>query len=112
MLAFLFVDGAGFKVDPDEAAKVFTPASAEVLMAAEKAFVGVDQWTHGEIEDALRAALLDELGLKPKVAFAPVRVAVTGRLVSPPLFQSIELLGRDRTLRRLAQARAMASSPA
>src|SRR5262252_2906992 len=112
MLAFLFVDGAGFKVDPDEAAKVFTPASAEVLMAAEKALAGVDQWTHGEIEDALRAALLDELGLKPKVAFAPVRVAVTGRLVSPPLFQSIELLGRDRTLRRLAQARAMASSPA
>jgi len=112
MLAFLFVDGAGFKVDPDEAAKVFTPASAEVLMAAEKALAGVDQWTHGEIEDALRAALLDELGLKPKVAFAPVRVAVTGRLVSPPLFQSIELLGRDRTMRRLAQARAMAASPA
>ena len=112
MLAFLFVDGAGFKVDPDEAAIVFTPASAEVLVAAEKALAGVDQWAHGEIEDALRAALLDELGLKPKVAFAPVRVAVTGRRVSPPLFQSIELLGRDRTMRRLAQARAMASPPA
>jgi glutamyl-tRNA synthetase len=112
MLAFLFVDGAGFKFDPDDAAKVLVPASAEVLAAAEKALGGLGQWTHGEIEDALRAALLDELGLKPKVAFAPVRVAVTGRRVSPPLFESIELLGRDRTLRRLAQALAVARSPA
>jgi len=110
MLEFLFVDGAGFKIDPDDAAKVLTPASAEVLEAAEKALAGLDQWAHGEIEDALRAALLEGLGLKPKVAFAPVRVAVTGRGVSPPLFESIELLGRDRTLRRLAQARAVAAA--
>jgi glutamyl-tRNA synthetase len=110
MLGFLFVDGAGFKIDPDDAAKVLTPASAEVLAAAEKALTGLDQWAHGEIEDALRAVLLEGLGLKPKVAFAPVRVAVTGRRVSPPLFESIELLGRDRTLRRLAQARAVAAA--
>jgi len=81
-----------------------------VLAAAEKALDGLGRWTHGEIEDALRAALLDELGLKPKAAFAPVRVAVTGRRVSPPLFESIELLGRDRTLRRLGQALAVANS--
>jgi glutamyl-tRNA synthetase len=110
MLGFLFADGAGFKVDPDDAAKVLTKASAEVLAAAEKALAGLDRWGHGEIEDALRAALLDELGLKPKVAFTPVRVAVTGRRVSPPLFESIELLGRDRTLGRLAQALAVAGS--
>ena len=79
-------------------------------MAAEKALAGLGQWTHGEIQDALRAALLDELGLKPKVAFTPVRVAVTGRRVSPPLFESIELLGPDRTLHRLAQALAVANA--
>jgi glutamyl-tRNA synthetase len=110
MLGFLFVDGAGFKIDPDDAAKVLTPASAEVLAAAEKALTRLDQWTVGEIKDALRAALLDELGLKPKAAFVPVRVAVTGRRVSPPLFESIELLGRDRALRRLAQALALANA--
>ena len=110
MLAFVFVDGAGFKFDADDAAKVLVPSSAEVLAAAERALDGVGQWTQGEIGDALRAALLDELGLKPKVAFTPVRVAVTGRRVSPPLFESIELLGRDRTLRRLAQALAVANA--
>jgi glutamyl-tRNA synthetase len=110
MLGFLFVDGAGFKIDPDDAAKVLTPASAEVLAAAEKALARLDQWTLGGIEDALRAALLDELGLKPKAAFVPVRVAVTGRRVSPPLFESIELLGRDRALRRLTQALAVANA--
>jgi glutamyl-tRNA synthetase len=110
MLGFLFVDGAGFKIDPDDAAKVLTPASAEVLAAAQKALARLDQWTLGEITDALRAALLDELGLKPKAAFVPVRVAVTGHRVSPPLFESIELLGRDRTLRRLAQALAVANA--
>jgi glutamyl-tRNA synthetase len=112
MLGFLFVDGVGFKTDPEDAAKVLTHASAGVLAAAEKALAGLDRWAHGEIEGALRAALLDELGLKPKIAFTPVRVAVTGRRVSPPLFESIELLGRDRTLRRLAQALAVAASAA
>jgi glutamyl-tRNA synthetase len=110
MLGFLFVDGAGFKLEPEAAAKALTPASAGVLAAAEKALIRLDQWALGEIDDALRAALLDELGLKPKAAFVPVRVAVTGRLVSPPLFESISLLGRDRTLRRLAQALAVANA--
>jgi glutamyl-tRNA synthetase len=49
----------------------------------------------------LRHALIDELGLKPKHAFSPIRVAVTGRTVSPPLFESIEVLGEDKTLARL-----------
>ena len=50
-------------------------------------------------------ALVDGLGLKPKNAFGPVRVAVTGRTVSPPLFESMELLGRERSLARLEAAR-------
>jgi glutamyl-tRNA synthetase len=112
MLGFLFVSDAEFTIDPEAAARVLTPDSAQVLAAAEKALTVLDRWAHGGIEEALRAALLDELGLKPKAAFAPVRVAVTGRRVSPPLFESIELLGRDRTMRRLAQALAVASAPA
>ena len=49
-------------------------------------------------------ALVDEMGLKPRNAFGPVRVAVTGRRVSPPLFESLELLGRERSLARLPSA--------
>ena len=59
------------------------------------------------IEEALKAALVEGLGLKPRQAFGPVRVAVSGRTVSPPLYESMELLGRERTLARLAAARAM-----
>ena len=51
-----------------------------------------------QIEAALKEALVDGLGLKPRKAFAPVRVAVTGRTVSPPLYESMELLGRERSL--------------
>jgi glutamyl-tRNA synthetase len=110
MLGFLFVDGAGFKIDPDEAARVLTPASAEVLAAAEKALSGLEPWAAPTIHQALETALVDGLGLKPRIAYAPIRAAVTGRRVSPPLFESIELLGRDRTLHRLAQARAIANA--
>ena len=59
-------------------------------------------WDHAAIEESLRHALVDGLGLKPKTAFGPVRVAVTGRRVSPPLFESLELLGRDLSLARVA----------
>jgi glutamyl-tRNA synthetase len=109
LLGFLFVDGAGFKINPDDAAKVLTPESAQVLVAAEKALAGLTTWSHEEIERVLRAALITDLGLKPRVAFTPVYVAVTGHRVAPPLFQSIELLGRDRTLRRLGQALVIAT---
>ena len=110
LLAFLFVDGAGFKIDPDEAARVLTQAAVPALAAAAKALTGVDPWVYTEIRSALETALLGELGLKPKAAYAPVRAAVTGRRVSPPLFESIELLGRDRTMARLAQALAVANA--
>ncbi|GAB76612.1 glutamyl-tRNA synthetase [Austwickia chelonae NBRC 105200] len=63
-------------------------------------------WTAGRIEESLRAALIDGLGLKPRVAFGPVRVALSGRRVSPPLFESAEVLGRHSTLSRLRSLRA------
>jgi glutamyl-tRNA synthetase len=100
MLAFL-VDDDGFAVDPDAAAKQLGPDAEPVLRAARTALAAVSPFATAEIESALRAALVDDLGLKPKSAFGPVRVAVTGKTVSPPLFESIELLGAERTLRRL-----------
>ena len=102
MLHFLLVDD--LVVEPDAAAKLLTPAQQPALAAARSALEPVEPWTAAGIEAALRAALVDGLGLKPKHAFGPVRVAVTGRTVSPPLFESLELLGRDATLRRLAAA--------
>ena len=57
---------------------------------------GAQDWTATEIEAALKGALIEGLGLKPRKAFGPIRVAVTGRTVRPPLFESMELLGRDR----------------
>jgi glutamyl-tRNA synthetase len=102
MLAFL--DDTGFAVDPDAAAKQLGADATPVLQAAVKALEEVSAFVTADIEGALRAALVDGLGLKPRNAFGPVRVAVTGRTVSPPLFESIELLGRDRALARLRGA--------
>jgi glutamyl-tRNA synthetase len=104
MLGFLFVDEGRFAPDPDDAARVLGPDATTTLTAAREALAGLSDWTAADIEAALREALVAELGLKPKLAFGPVRVAVTGRRVSPPLFESIELLGRDRTLARVHAA--------
>jgi glutamyl-tRNA synthetase len=110
MLGFLFVDEADFRVDPEDAARVLTPAAVPVLAAAEEALAGLGPWTAEAIRAALETALVEGLGLKPRAAFGgAVRVAVTGRRVSPPLFGSIALLGRDRTLGRLARARVTAA---
>ena len=75
-----------------------------VVGAATAALEPLESWDVGSIEQALREALVDGMGLKPRVAFGPVRVAVSGRRVSPPLFESLELLGRDRALSRLSAA--------
>ncbi|MBA3489224.1 MAG: glutamate--tRNA ligase [Longispora sp.] len=102
MLGFL-LKGEEFAPDPAHAAKVFTPAAKPVLSAALEVLEKVD-WTTPAIEEALKAALVEGLGLKPKVAFGPLRVAVTGRTVSPPLYESMELLGRELTLQRIVKA--------
>jgi glutamyl-tRNA synthetase len=100
------VAGESFTVDPEAAAKQFGDGAADVLAAAVSAVETVDPFVTPDIETALRAALVDGLGLKPRHAFGPVRVAVTGSTVSPPLFESIELLGREVTLQRLRSAQA------
>jgi glutamyl-tRNA synthetase len=111
MLGFLFVDERHFYVEKEEAARSLTPESAPVLKASIAAFEGVSGWDSESIETALRGALVDGLGLRPNAAFRPVRAAVTGRRVSPPLFESIYLLGRERTLGRLNRALASLGSP-
>jgi glutamyl-tRNA synthetase len=105
MVRFLFTPDDVFAPEPDAAAKNLGEAAVPVLDASVAALEGVDGWTTAAIEEALRGALIDGLGLKPRKAFAPVRVAVTGRTVSPPLYESMELLGRERSLSRLRHAR-------
>jgi glutamyl-tRNA synthetase len=91
------------ELDPASVAKVFTKAgSFEAIDAAERALADVE-WTVDAIEAALRA-LSEELGIGFGKVAQPIRVAVTGSSVSPPLFESIELLGRETTLSRLAAA--------
>lgn len=100
-----FFNDDAYVVDEKSAAKELGPAAAEVLDATLSALAGVGEWNTANIEAALKAALLDGLELKPRKAFGPIRVAVTGAAVSPPLFESMELLGRERSLARLQAAR-------
>jgi glutamyl-tRNA synthetase len=79
--------------------------NAEVVLAARDALAEVEPFTAEAIETALRG-VLDRLGLKPRQGFEPIRIAVTGSKVSPGLFESIELLGREATLERLTSAAA------
>jgi glutamyl-tRNA synthetase len=105
MLEFL-IAGESFAIDPDAAAKQLGHGADAVLDASIAALGELSPFAAAEVEAALRGALVDGLGLKPRHAFGPVRVAVTGSTVSPPLFESIELLGRETTLERLRTARA------
>jgi glutamyl-tRNA synthetase len=99
MLGFLFADEESFTRTDD-----IDEAGRDVVRAAHDALSALAEWGTAAIEAALRKALVEDLGLKPRNAFGPVRVAVTGSRVSPPLFESLELLGRDRSLGRLRAA--------
>jgi glutamyl-tRNA synthetase len=105
MLGFLVDDE--FAIEPAAGEKFLGVEQRPTVQAARDAIAGLDEWSASAIEAALRHALVDGLGLKPKHAFGPVRVAVTGRTVSPPLFESIELLGKAETLTRLDGALAL-----
>jgi len=104
MLGFLFVSEAAFERDPEAAAKNLGEAAVPALSAAIGALGPLTSWRADAIKEALESALVAGLGLKPRHAFTPLRVAITGRTVSPPLFESMELLGRDRSLARLRSA--------
>ncbi len=105
LLKFLYVADTEFAIDPAAAAKNLGAEAVPVLDAALAAVEPLPEWTTAALETALKTALVDELGLKPRKAFGPVRVAVTGSHISPPLYESLELLGRERTVARLRAAR-------
>ncbi|CAN5152878.1 hypothetical protein BH20ACT5_BH20ACT5_08420 [soil metagenome] len=104
MLRFLFTPEASFAPEPAAALKGLGADSEPVLRAALSSLSELVAWDAGSIEEALKSALVEGMGLKPRKAFAPVRVAVSGRTVSPPLYESMELLGRERSLSRLQAA--------
>jgi glutamyl-tRNA synthetase len=100
MVRFLF--GEGIEVEADSLSKVSEPQAKEVLRSAMSALTPVEKWDEQSIEGALRESLIDGMGLKPRLAFTPVRIAVTGSHISPPLFESLALLGKERTLARIS----------
>jgi len=99
----LFIEDDALEIDP---AVALTSDARPTLTAAYEALERLANFDHASIESALRAALVEGLGLKPRLAFGPVRTAITGRRISPPLFESMELLGRQSSLARIAAARA------
>lgn len=105
LLKFLLVDDSEFTIDPAAASKNLGADAAPVLDETIAALDAVEQWSTANLEAALKAALIEKLELKPRKAFAPVRVALTGSHVSPPLYESMELLGREKTVARLRSAR-------
>ncbi len=95
---FLFHD-----VDPEPAL-----LDARVLAAAETALSETEPWTAAELETTLKR-LCDELGEKPRTVYLPIRVAVTGSRVSPGLYESLELLGKETSLARIRAGGRMAA---
>lgn len=102
MLKFLFVKE--FVVDADSLPKISDAQSKEVLKVSYEKLQTLADWTHESIEGVLRAALIDGMALKPRIAFGAVRIAVTGSHISPPLFESMQLLGREKSLARIKAA--------
>lgn len=104
MLGFFFIDDAAVTYDEKALAKL--PDNAvEVLDAAIRVLSGLDDFGPEAQQEALKAVLVEEMGIKPRFAFGPLRVAVTGRQISPPLFESMEILGREHSLNRLQRLR-------
>ena len=99
MLSFLFVKD--FKVAPEELSKITDAASQNVLKVALSKVEALSSWDHASIESSLRVALIEELGLKPRIAFSALRIALTGSHISPPLFESLQLLGKERSIDRI-----------
>ncbi|MBI5161696.1 MAG: glutamate--tRNA ligase [Micrococcales bacterium] len=109
MLAFLFTSDDELAYEEDALPKD-RAEGRRVLEASVAALEPLTEFGHDEIETALRAALLTPsedggAGLKPRTAFGPLRTAISGRRISPPLFESMEILGKESTLRRLDRFR-------
>jgi glutamyl-tRNA synthetase len=99
MLKFLFTKN--FAVEAESVSKITDDASKEILKRSVKELETVSDWTHANIEAVLRASLIEEMALKPRIAFTALRIATTGSTISPPLFESMELLGKEACLLRI-----------
>ena len=104
MMAFLFQTDEQITT-ADGALKGMPADLGAAVGAAHSALESIAEpdWTVETLESVLRAALTEQMGLKPRQAFGPVRVAVSGKKVSPPLFESLEILGKASTLARLTR---------
>ena len=100
LLGFLFRSDDQIQIAPD-AQKQLKDSAPQVLMAALDALEPLDGFTAENIEAALREAIVEGLDIKPRLAFGPVRTAVSGERISPPLFESLEILGKESSLNRI-----------
>ena len=100
LLAFLFTADEDITV-ADDARKQLKESAPQVLAAAIEALEPITEWDSSHIEAALRSAIGEGLDIKPRLAFGPVRIAVSGERISPPLFESMQILGKESSLKRL-----------
>jgi glutamyl-tRNA synthetase len=109
LLRFLVTADADLELDPKAAKKNLKEDAVEVLDATieELEALGEGEFVTATIEAKVGGRLIESMELKPRKAYGALRVAVTGEQVSPPLFESMELLGRESTLARLRAARAV-----
>jgi glutamyl-tRNA synthetase len=102
MLGFLFVTADQIVIEDDARAGLPENAAEIATAAAEKlAAVSDAEFKTEHIQELLNALLIEQMELKPRVAFGPLRTAISGRRISPPLFESMQILGRDETIARL-----------
>jgi glutamyl-tRNA synthetase len=104
LLAFLFTPDDALEFETDALPKDAEQAR-RILEASVDALEGLDDFATAAIEEALRAELIEGAGLKPRDAFGPLRTGISGRRISPPLFESMEILGKASTLARLERFR-------
>jgi glutamyl-tRNA synthetase len=100
MLGFLFTDSSKITIDED-AGKGLPENAKQIVAAATAAISDLNDFTTDTLHDLLNKVLVEDMGEKPKNAFGPLRTAISGRRVSPPLFESMEILGKAETLARL-----------
>ncbi|MCT1368315.1 glutamate--tRNA ligase [uncultured Kocuria sp.] len=104
LLGFLFRADSDIEI-ADDARKQLKESAPQVLEVAEAALTNLESWEASTIEQALREAIVEGLEIKPRLAFGPVRIAVSGARISPPLFESLEILGRESSLARIKALR-------
>lgn len=104
LLRFLFVTDDNFEFYED-GLKTLKDTAPQVLDQAIATLEPITDWTTDTLHTALQETLVDKAGIKPRLAFGPLRVAVSGRRISPPLFESMEILGKDSSMFRLNKLR-------